>query len=113
MAMIPHERSLVQKLADKPFALIGVNSDDRETYDAKVEEMGGMNVFFVRKDRLITPPLEGTILPGVTRDCILQMARMLDIPAEETHVTMEQVVQEIRDGVITEAIACGTAAAMW
>ena len=38
--MIPHERSLVKKLENKPFALIGVNSDTREAYDAEVEEMG-------------------------------------------------------------------------
>ena len=38
--MIPHERSLVEKLAGKPFALLGVNSDSREAYDAEVEEMG-------------------------------------------------------------------------
>lgn len=38
--MIPHERSLVTKLADKPFALIGVNTDPRDRYDAEVEEMG-------------------------------------------------------------------------
>ncbi|MCZ6836055.1 MAG: hypothetical protein O7G85_09805 [Planctomycetota bacterium] len=38
--MIPHERSLVKKLENAPFALIGVNSDSREAYDAEVEEMG-------------------------------------------------------------------------
>ncbi len=38
--MIPHERSLVKKLENKPFALIGVNTDTREAYDAEVEEMG-------------------------------------------------------------------------
>src|SRR5579872_1722353 len=43
----------------------------------QVEELGGMNVFFVEKNRLCTPPLQGTILPGITRDSVIQVARDL------------------------------------
>src|SRR5436305_13595806 len=50
---------------------------------SRVEEMGGMNVMFVRKGQVVTPALSGTILPGVTRDSILTVARDLGIGASE------------------------------
>ena len=77
-----------------------------------VEEMGGMNVFFVKKGALVTPPLDDTVLPGITRDTIFHLAADLGIPCEEEELSMQSVEQEIRSGVITEAIACGTAAAV-
>jgi len=78
----------------------------------RIEEMGGMNVFFVRDGELVTPPLSDTILAGITRDTILHLARDLEIPARETVLEIEQVVEEINNGRISEAIACGTAAAV-
>ena len=77
-----------------------------------VEELGGMNIFFVREDKLLTPPLKGTILPGVTRNSVLQLAKDLEIPCQEVDISIEQAVKDIRDGIITEAFACGTAAAI-
>lgn len=76
----------------------------------RVEELGGMNVFFVRNGELITPTLNGTILPGVTRDSLLHLGPSLGIPAREEDIDIEQVIAEVQSGVITEAIACGTAA---
>lgn len=76
----------------------------------RIEEMGGMNIFFVRDGALVTPPLCDTILAGITRDTILTLARDLGIPASEEVLYIDQVVQEIRGGRITEALACGTAA---
>jgi branched-chain amino acid aminotransferase len=76
-----------------------------------VEELGGMNVYFVFDDgTLVTPPVSGTILQGVTRDTILTIA------AEHGHSTVERPIDidEWRAGVasgrITEVFACGTAA---
>ena len=69
-----------------------------------------MNIFFVRDGELITPKLSGTILPGVTRDSLLVLARDLGIPATETDIDIYEVVDQIRDGVVTEAFAAGTAA---
>ena len=76
-----------------------------------VEELGGMNVFFVFDDgSLVTPPVSGTILEGVTRDAIHTLA------AERGHATVERPIDidEWRAGVtsgrITEVFACGTAA---
>jgi branched-chain amino acid aminotransferase len=76
----------------------------------RVEELGGMNVCFVRNGELITPRLNGTILPGVTRDSLLTLAADLGIPVSETDIDIEQVVRETESGVMTEAMACGTAA---
>jgi branched-chain amino acid aminotransferase len=75
-----------------------------------VEEMGGMNVFFVREGQLLTPPLGDTALPGVTRDSILKLAQHLGIPVAEKPLQIDEVVRDIRSGKITEAMACGTAA---
>ena len=75
-----------------------------------VEEMGGMNVFFVRGQELLTPPLSGTILPGVVRQSILELAGSLGLSATETPVLMDEVRRDISRGLITEAFACGTAA---
>ena len=77
-----------------------------------VEEMGGMNIFFVRGEELITPPLSDTILPGITRDSILHLATDLNISAKEVLIDIRDVVADIQTGKITEAIACGTAASV-
>jgi branched-chain amino acid aminotransferase len=76
----------------------------------RVEELGGMNVFFVRDGELITPTLNGTILPGVTRDSLLVLGPSLGVPARELDIDIDQVIAELDSGRITEAIACGTAA---
>jgi branched-chain amino acid aminotransferase len=79
-----------------------------------VEEMGGMNVFFVlgsgEKARLVTPALTGTILPGNTRDALLTLASDLGIETEEGRLSIDGWQQGAADGSITEAFACGTAA---
>jgi branched-chain amino acid aminotransferase len=76
----------------------------------RVEELGGMNVFFVRDGQLITPTLNGTILPGVTRASLLELGPTLGIPAREEDIDIDEVVEGVKSGSITEAIACGTAA---
>jgi len=76
----------------------------------RVEELGGMNVFFVRDGELITPTLNGTILPGVTRDSLLVLGNSLGIRSREEDIDIDDVVKEVQSGKITEAIACGTAA---
>jgi branched-chain amino acid aminotransferase len=76
----------------------------------RVEELGGMNVFFVRNGELITPTLNGTILPGVTRDSLLILGNSLGISSREQDIDIDDVVREVKSGTITEAIACGTAA---
>ncbi|GLX02480.1 branched-chain amino acid aminotransferase [Microtetraspora sp. NBRC 16547] len=75
-----------------------------------VEEMGGMNLFFVFGDRLLTPALTGTLLPGVTRDSILAFAADLGLRAEEGRISIEEWQAGCESGEITEVFACGTAA---
>jgi len=76
-----------------------------------IEELGGMNVFFVTKDgKLMTPPLSGTILEGITRDSILKLAAEQGLTVEETPYSYEQWKLDAASGVLTEAFACGTAA---
>lgn len=83
---------------------------DHERGDA-VEELGGMNVFFVfDDDRLVTPELTGTILPGVTRDSVIQLARERGLTVEERAFTLDEWRDGVRSGHLSEVFACGTAA---
>jgi branched-chain amino acid aminotransferase len=76
----------------------------------RVEELGGMNVLFVENGALVTPPLSGTILPGVTRDSVLTLARAQGMPVREYAYTLKELTAGVESGAISEAIACGTAA---
>jgi branched-chain amino acid aminotransferase len=76
-----------------------------------IDELGGMNVFFVHgTDTLVTPRLTGTILEGVTRDSILQLARDRGMTVVERDVTVDEWRDGVASGAITEVFACGTAA---
>jgi len=76
-----------------------------------VEELGGMNVFFVFDDgSLTTPPLSGTILPGITRDSVITLARGEGRTVREERYSIEQWRADAASGRLREAFACGTAA---
>lgn len=76
-----------------------------------VEELGGMNVFLVLDDgTLVTPPLSDTILPGVTRDSVLQLARYHGRRVVEQPVGIEDWARDATTGRVVEAFACGTSA---
>ncbi len=75
-----------------------------------IEESGTMNVMFVIDGTLITPPLTTTILDGVTRDSVLQLAKYWHIPVEERKISVEEVENGLLSGVLTEAFGVGTAA---
>ncbi|MDX2357417.1 branched-chain amino acid aminotransferase [Dietzia sp. PP-33] len=79
-----------------------------------VEEMGGMNLFFIfgsgDSAEIITPELSGSLLPGVTRDSLLQLSRHLGYPVTERKVSVEEWESGVASGEITEVFACGTAA---
>ncbi len=76
-----------------------------------VEELGGMNIFFVFDDgRIRTPPLGGTILAGITRDSIIQLARVQGLTLEEAPYAIEDWRADAKSGRLVEAFACGTAA---
>ncbi len=75
-----------------------------------VEEVGTSNIFFVIGDELITPPLRGTILPGVTRDSVLQIARSWGLNVSERPLSMDEILSACSKGTMKEAFASGTAA---
>ncbi len=76
-----------------------------------IEELGGMNLFFVFEDgRVTTPPLKGTILPGITRSSIIELLRMRGVPVAEAPYAIDQWQEDSCSGRLLEAFACGTAA---
>jgi branched-chain amino acid aminotransferase len=79
-----------------------------------VEELSGMNVFFAWRGadgvELTTPPCQGTIVRGVTRDSLLTLARDLGLPVAEEPTAIDTVLEGARSGRLVEMFACGTAA---
>lgn len=75
-----------------------------------VEEVGTSNIFFVINDELLTPPLGGTILPGITRNTVLQLAADWGITAAERRISIDEVIAAAEDGSLSEAFGSGTAA---
>lgn len=75
-----------------------------------VEEVGTSNIFFVIGDELITPPLRGTILPGVTRNSVIQLATHFGVKVCERPISMDEVIDALEKGTLRESFASGTAA---
>jgi branched-chain amino acid aminotransferase len=74
-----------------------------------VEEIGTMNFFAKIAGRVVTPALEGTILAGVTRDCVVQLCRDLGVPVEERRVALAEIAAARADGTLEEVFGTGTA----
>ncbi len=76
-----------------------------------IEELGGMNLFFVFDDgSMVTPPLGGTILPGITRDSLITLAREEGLTVREERYSLDQWRDDSASGKLVETFACGTAA---
>lgn len=75
-----------------------------------VEEVGTMNIFFRLGDELVTPPLTGSILPGVTRDSVIHLARHWGIKVTERLISITEVIENINSGTMREIFGTGTAA---
>jgi len=75
-----------------------------------IEEVGTSNIFFVIENELVTPPLGGSILPGVTRDSVIQIARSWNISVSERPISIDELVDASAKGSLKEAFASGTAA---
>lgn len=76
-----------------------------------IEELGGMNIFFVFDDgSLLTPPLGGTILAGITRDSLITLARARGLVVREERYAIDRARADAASGRLVEAFACGTAA---
>lgn len=75
-----------------------------------IEELGGMNIFFVKDDgNLFTTPL-GTILPGITRASLIELAKARGLSVEERKYAFDEWREDVASGKVKEAFACGTAA---
>src|SRR5699024_4343902 len=72
-----------------------------------IEEVGSMNIFFKIDGEVITPSLKGSILPGVTRDSVIQLLKHWDIPVSERKVSMEEVYNAYHDGSLEEVFGAG------
>ena len=75
-----------------------------------VEEVGTMNVMFLIDDTIVTAPLEGSVLPGVTRDSIIHILKDWGYKVEERELSIDELMEAGRNGKLTEAFGKGTAA---
>ncbi|MDR3207450.1 MAG: branched-chain amino acid aminotransferase [Oscillospiraceae bacterium] len=75
-----------------------------------IEEVGTMNVFFVLDGTVVTPPLEGSILPGVTRDSAIRLLKGWGVPVEERRLAIDELTDAAAAGRLNEAFGTGTAA---
>jgi branched-chain amino acid aminotransferase len=75
-----------------------------------IEEVGSMNVFFKINGEIITPALNGSILPGITRDSIIELLKHWGLPVSERRISMEEVHEAYKLGHLEEAFGTGTAA---
>ncbi len=81
---------------------------DGQTHEF-IEEAGTMNIMFVINDTLLTPPTSDSILPGITRESALTLARDWGVPVEERPISVKEVVESLENGSMTEAFGIGTA----
>jgi branched-chain amino acid aminotransferase len=104
-SLLPHQKAVAAG-CDQVLWLDGVTR-------THVEELGGMNVFFVHQEggqvRVSTPPLSGTILDGVTRRSLLELAHDLGFAVEEEPIAIADAVRDAASGSLVEMFACGTA----
>lgn len=79
-------------------------------YKKYVEEVGAMNAMFLVDDTIYTAPIDGTVLPGVTRDSVIKLLDEFDIKLKEEHFTIDFLIEMIEEGRLKEAFGTGTAA---
>lgn len=75
-----------------------------------IEEVGSMNIFFKIAGKVVTPALNGSILPGITRDSMLQVLRTNNIPVEERRISITEIIEAHQNGTLEESFGTGTAA---
>ncbi len=75
-----------------------------------IEEVGSMNIFFVIDDNIVTPMLTGSILPGITRMSVIELAKNWGLNVEEKRISIDEVLNGLENGSVTEVFGAGTAA---
>jgi len=75
-----------------------------------IEEVGSMNVFFVIDGKLVTPSLNGSTLPGITRKTVIELCKFWNIDVEERKISIDEVFEKSKQGKVSEVFGSGTAA---
>lgn len=75
-----------------------------------IEEVGAMNIFFKINGTIVTPALNGSILPGVTRDSVIKLCKVWGLPVEERKISINEIHEAYKNGILEEAFGSGTAA---
>ena len=75
-----------------------------------IEEVGAMNIFFKINGKIVTPMINGSILPGVTRDSVIKMCRHWGMEVEERRISVDELVEAAHSGALEEVFGTGTAA---
>lgn len=75
-----------------------------------IEEVGAMNIFFKINGTVVTPMLNGSILPGVTRDSVIQLCKEWGVPVEEKRISIDEIYEAYQNGTLEEVFGTGTAA---
>ena len=75
-----------------------------------IEEVGAMNIFFKIDGKIVTPMLNGSILPGITRDSVLQICHDWGLPTEERRISVDELLEAQQSGKLEEVFGTGTAA---
>ncbi len=75
-----------------------------------IEEVGAMNIFFKINGVIVTPELNGSILPGVTRDSVINLCKSWGLPVEERKISIDEIFEAYKNGSLEEVFGTGTAA---
>ena len=75
-----------------------------------IEEVGSMNIFFIIDDTLITPELNGSILPGITRDSVISLSKSWKLKVQEKRISIDEILSAHENGHLKEIFGSGTAA---
>ena len=75
-----------------------------------IEEVGAMNIFFKIDGKVVTPMLNGSILPGITRDSVIHLCKEWGIPTEERKISIDEIDEAYKSGKLEEVFGTGTAA---
>ncbi|MPN32459.1 Branched-chain-amino-acid aminotransferase 2 [bioreactor metagenome] len=75
-----------------------------------IEEVGAMNIFFKIAGKIVTPMLNGSILPGITRNSVIELCKRWGLPVEERKVSVDELLEAQKNGTLEEVFGTGTAA---
>ncbi|MBE7025639.1 MAG: branched chain amino acid aminotransferase, partial [Ruminococcaceae bacterium] len=75
-----------------------------------IEEVGAMNIFFKINGKIITPSLNGSILPGITRNSVVHLCKSWGLDVEERRISVDELIEASQNGTLEEVFGTGTAA---